>query len=85
MGQVAIKQLYSSFIDPHDLAEFSREVTLLHRLKHPHVLTFYGISRREMYCFIVTEFCPYALDAVLARSLGAREFATAVCSLVGNF
>lgn len=33
------------------------------------MLTFYGISRRDVYCFIVTEYCPYALDALLA---GAR-------------
>ena len=65
-ARVAIKQLFSSFIDPSNLDEFSREVTLLHKLKHPHVLTFYGISRRDVYCFIVTEYCPYALDAILS-------------------
>ena len=32
--RVAIKQLFSSFIDPSNLDEFSREVTLLHKLKH---------------------------------------------------
>ena len=37
---------------------FRREVTLLHKLKHPHVLTFYGISRRDVYCFIVTSTAP---------------------------
>ena len=57
---------FRSFIDPSNLDEFSREVTLLHKLKHPHVLTFYGISRRDVYCFIVTEYCPYALDAILS-------------------
>lgn len=67
---VAIKQLYSTFIDPHNLDEFSREVTLLHKLKHPHVLTFYGIARRDVYCYIVTEFCPYALDAILCGGRG---------------
>ena len=34
-ARVAIKQLFSSFIDPSNLDEFSREVTLLHKLKHP--------------------------------------------------
>ena len=67
---VAIKQLYSTFIDPSNLDEFSREVTLLHKLKHPHVLTFYGIARRDVYCYIVTEFCPYALDAILSGKPG---------------
>ncbi|KAJ1445758.1 kinase-like domain-containing protein [Pelagophyceae sp. CCMP2097] len=62
---VAIKQLYSSFLDPTNLSEFSREVTLLHQLKHPHVLTFFGIARRDVYVYIVTEFCPYALDVIL--------------------
>ena len=62
---VAVKQLYSSFMDPSNLDEFSREVTLLHQLKHPHVLTFYGISRRDLYVYIVTEFCPFALDLIL--------------------
>lgn len=67
---VAIKQLYSTFIDPSNLDEFSREVTLLHKLKHPHVLTFYGIARRDVYCYIVTEFCPFALDAILCGASG---------------
>eukprot|EP00633_Aureoumbra_lagunensis_P003111 CAMPEP_0197288074 /NCGR_PEP_ID=MMETSP0890-20130614/4979_1 /TAXON_ID=44058 ORGANISM="Aureoumbra lagunensis, Strain CCMP1510" /NCGR_SAMPLE_ID=MMETSP0890 /ASSEMBLY_ACC=CAM_ASM_000533 /LENGTH=621 /DNA_ID=CAMNT_0042758471 /DNA_START=442 /DNA_END=2307 /DNA_ORIENTATION=- len=67
---VAIKQLYSTYIDPSNLDEFSREVTLLHKLKHPHVLTFYGIARRDVYCYIVTEFCPYALDSILSGGRG---------------
>jgi len=72
-ARVAIKQLFSSFIDPSNLDEFSREVTLLHKLKHPHVLTFYGISRRDVYCFIVTEYCPYALDALLSGARNADD------------
>ncbi|KAH8057196.1 hypothetical protein JL722_6839 [Aureococcus anophagefferens] len=75
-ARVAIKQLFSSFIDPSDLDEFSREVTLLHKLKHPHVLTFYGISRRDVYCFIVTEHCPYALDALLRGEAPAARRGT---------
>ena len=73
-ARVAIKQLFSSFIDPSNLDEFSREVTLLHKLKHPHVLTFYGISRRDVYCFIVTEYCPYALDAILSEAESRMMF-----------
>ena len=64
---VAISSSFSSFIDPSNLDEFRAEVTLLHKLKHPHDPTrSLGISRRDVYCFIVTEYCPYALDAILS-------------------
>ena len=43
----------------------SREVTLLHKLKHPHVLTFYGISKR---CLLLHRdgVLPLCLDAILS-------------------
>ncbi|KAH8094440.1 hypothetical protein JL720_4442 [Aureococcus anophagefferens] len=74
LGAVAIKQLFSSFIDPSDLDEFSREVTLLHKLKHPTCSR--SASRRDVYCFIVTEHCPYALDALLRGEAPAARRGT---------
>eukprot|EP00658_Telonema_sp_P-2_P078467 TRINITY_DN7352_c0_g1_i1.p1 TRINITY_DN7352_c0_g1~~TRINITY_DN7352_c0_g1_i1.p1 ORF type:complete len:778 (+),score=106.26 TRINITY_DN7352_c0_g1_i1:2-2335(+) len=55
---VVLKECYAEMIGG-DLDEFEREAAILHKLNHPRIVRFYGvtISSRSSQCFIVTEFC----------------------------
>ena len=38
---IAAKSVFSQFL-LEDLGEVTKELTLLHKIKHPHIVTFYG-------------------------------------------
>ena len=52
---VAIKQV--SFVTEAEQAEAEAEVELLLRLRHPHVVTFYGQSRRPAVPGLPSQLC----------------------------
>ena len=64
---VAIKELFTTLMDPNDLEEFKKEAMLLASLRHPNIVMFYGVSHNEKCFYIVTEFCPTSLDKILRK------------------
>ncbi len=56
-------------LDAGDLAEFSTEVTALSELgHHPNIMRLFGISKRESDLFLIMEWCPLSLEALLTRA-----------------
>jgi len=64
---VAIKQLFTTLMDKHDLAEFCNEVSAMTSLGiNPNIVRLYGISKSGDDIFLVMEFCEKSLADVLA-------------------
>lgn len=59
--KVAIKELKSARPDDDEIQSFNQEVTMLSRLRHPHVVLLYGASTSLPRCMIL-EFLPRAMD-----------------------
>lgn len=57
-SDVAVKKLYSTTSDAGILADFSAEVSIMTKLRHPHVLLFMGASSQPGALFIVFEYMP---------------------------
>ena len=45
--EVAIKELYSQKIEPSDMDDLSKELQIISRLNHPHVVKFYGVTKES--------------------------------------
>ena len=65
---VAVKRLHSLPGNAEDLQLFFRqEATLLAKLNHPNVVRYFGVSFAEPHFYIVTEFCPSTLHALITE------------------
>ena len=65
---MAIKRLHSLPGNAEDLQLFFRqEATLLAKLNHPNVVRYFGVSFCEPHFYIVTEFCPSTLHALISE------------------
>jgi serine/threonine protein kinase len=73
-SDVAVKKLYSTTSDAGILADFSAEVSIMTKLRHPHVLLFMGASSEPGALFIVFEYMPRGsvYDLLHDPVLGAR-------------
>lgn len=58
-------QFYSIMMVPDAIEELRREAALLAQLRHPNVMSFFGVCSRGDDIFIVTEYCPGSLQAWL--------------------
>lgn len=68
---VAVKELYSSTIDPYDLDEVMAEITTLARLNHPNIIRYFGACATPCNVMLVMELAFCALDTLL---YGDEEF-----------
>jgi hypothetical protein len=64
---LAIKELYSQRMVPLDMADLSKELQILSRLRHPHVVKFYGITKESKHNSINSIRSP--LDRQIARDV----------------
>ena len=66
---VAVKRLHPLPSSDEDFRFFfKQEASLLAKLNHPNIVRFFGISYRMPHFFIVTEFCPSTLGALLIEA-----------------
>ncbi|KAA8499808.1 Serine/threonine-protein kinase STY46 [Porphyridium purpureum] len=74
---VAVKKMHSNALrDRKQVEEFKREVAVLHALRHPNILYFYGACTRPPNLAIVTEFCEHGtLFDVLHKEQGPITWA----------
>jgi serine/threonine protein kinase len=64
---VAMKELYSVNMQDDDVEEFANECNVIFSLSQsPNVVRFFGISKSENSCFLITEWCNYNLKEVLS-------------------
>ena len=64
---VALKQhTFVDLVTPDDVA---KEATELSRVRHDHVVKFYGISICQPYCYLVTELCDGSLADAIDRQV----------------
>ena len=71
-SQVAIKEIFSTILATQDdqaMNEFHAETTILQSLKHPNVITFYGVAADSDHCYIVMEL----MDANLYELIRGRR------------
>ena len=57
-SRVAIKEIFSTILATQDdgaMKEFYAETKMLETLKHPNVVTFYGVAAAEDHCYMVME------------------------------
>lgn len=76
---VALKQLYSNMMDPEDLADFRAEASLLSQLRHPQIVTFFGVSAHESELYIVSEYCAYSVEDWLRDARRRKAIASDYC------
>ena len=67
---VAVKELVSVMFDPEQLNEFVNEAASLAALRHPHIVGFYGISKKETEdgdprLWLVMELCDTSFHEVM--------------------
>lgn len=53
-------------LDPEDIDEFKKEASLLSKLRHPHIVHFYGVAVGGNDVYLITEFCPRYTQAVVS-------------------
>ena len=67
---VAVKELVSVLFDPDEINEFVNEAASLAALRHPHIVSFYGISKKQTEdrgtrLLLVMELCDTSFHAVI--------------------
>lgn len=82
---VALKQLYSHMLDPEDIDEFKKEASLLSKLRHPHIVHFYGVAVGGNDVYLITEFCPRYTQAVVSVWLHTSDCPPCLCSTTPTF
>jgi serine/threonine protein kinase len=68
-ARIAAKSIFSQMMNS-DYGEIESEMRLLHQLKHPNIVTFFGVSYHQGTILLITEYCPTNLEKhVLAGRL----------------
>ncbi|KAL9642764.1 hypothetical protein ABK040_009840 [Willaertia magna] len=72
--EVAIKRI--KFIqDVEDETTFEKEANILSKLRHPHIVAFFGVSVTESEKFLVTEWCPKgSLDKLINNTVKRKQY-----------
>ena len=65
--EVAVKELFSASLNTRNRKESFQEAETLSRVRHPNIVTFYGVNITPTYFQICTELCEDGLDRVLRR------------------
>ncbi|CAJ0935509.1 unnamed protein product, partial [Mesorhabditis belari] len=55
--KVAVKIVDKTTIEPENLIKIEREIEILKRLEHPHIVKLYEVMRSDRFIYIVTEYC----------------------------
>ena len=64
---VAVKQLFTTIRNPHDLKEFANEVQTLSTLRNfPPIIRLYGISQNQGSVYLIMEWCDTNLNEVMS-------------------
>ncbi|KAH9086812.1 hypothetical protein LEN26_000650 [Aphanomyces euteiches] len=72
---VAVKRLYSPVTGQEYFQSFfRREVSILSKLHHPHVVRFYGVSYYSRILYIVTDFCQTSLSHMIENPQSKGPF-----------
>jgi len=54
--QVAIKIIDKTKLDDENLRKMLREIEIMKKLKHPHIIKLYQVMQSEKFLFLVTEY-----------------------------
>eukprot|EP00300_Choanocystis_sp_HF-7_P030142 c38907_g1_i1.p1 GENE.c38907_g1_i1~~c38907_g1_i1.p1 ORF type:complete len:558 (-),score=99.18 c38907_g1_i1:90-1763(-) len=77
---VAIKHVPPEKINNKSMADFTQEVTILRKMRHPNIMMFMGANMTPPEVFVVTEFCPMGnLFQLLHESNEAISMQRKVC------
>lgn len=56
--QVAIKIIDKTCLDEENLKKTFREIAIMKRLRHPHIIRLYQVMETEKIIYLVTEYAP---------------------------